>query len=83
MEIRAHVENRLSLGLSQRAGSPSGGNLKVDWAEPHRDDVKAEIGAAVKRVLRKRDVRAEEFDPLVERIMEQAEALYADWPVAA
>jgi type I restriction enzyme, R subunit len=58
-------------------------NLKVDWAEPHRDDVKAEIRAAVKRVLRKRDVRAEDFDPLVERIMEQAEALYADWPVAA
>ncbi len=58
-------------------------NLKVDWAEPHRDDVKSEIRAAVKRVLRKREVRAEDFDPLVERIMEQAEALYADWPVAA
>ena len=58
-------------------------NLKVDWAEPHRDDVKAEIRAAVKRVLRKREVRAEDFDPLVERIMEQAEALYANWSVAA
>jgi type I restriction enzyme R subunit len=58
-------------------------NLKVDWAEPHRDDVKAEIRAAVKRVLRKRNVRAEDFDPLVERIMEQAEALYSDWPAAA
>jgi len=56
---------------------------KVDWAEPRRDDVKAEIRAAVKRVLRRREVRADDFDPLVERIMEQAEALYADWPVAA
>lgn len=45
--------------------------------------MKAEIRAAVKRVLRKRDVRAEDFDPLVERIMEQAEALYTNWPLAA
>ncbi len=35
------------------------------------------------RVLRKRNVRTEDFDQLVERIMEQAEALYADWPLAA
>jgi hypothetical protein len=32
-------------------------NLKVDWTEPHRDQVRAEIRAAVKRVLRRRSVR--------------------------
>jgi len=37
----------------------------------------------VRRVLRARDVRREDFDFLVERIMEQAAALYARWPVAA
>jgi type I restriction enzyme R subunit len=58
-------------------------NLKVDWTEPHRDAVRAEVRAAVRRVLRMRAVRREDFDYLIERIMEQAAALYADWPVAA
>jgi type I restriction enzyme R subunit len=58
-------------------------NLKVDWTEPHRDAVRAEVRAAVRRVLRMREVRREDFDYLIERIMEQAAALYADWPVAA
>jgi type I site-specific restriction-modification system R (restriction) subunit len=58
-------------------------NLKVDWTEPHREDVKAAVRAAVKRVLRKRGVKDEHFDVFLERIMEQAEAIYATWPVAA
>ncbi|HMC60289.1 MAG TPA: type I restriction enzyme endonuclease domain-containing protein [Candidatus Solibacter sp.] len=58
-------------------------NLKVDWTEPHRDAVRAEVRAAVRRVLRMREVRREHFDFLIERIMEQAAALYADWPLAA
>lgn len=58
-------------------------NLKVDWTEPHREDVKASVRAAVKRVLRTRSVKPEDFEPLVARIMAQAEALYAEWPQAA
>lgn len=58
-------------------------NLKVDWTEPHREDVKAEVRAAVKQVLRKRNIRQEDFDPIVAHVMKQAEALYADWPLAA
>ncbi len=58
-------------------------NLKVDWTQPAREDVKAGVRAAVKRVLRHKGVRAEDFDRFVERIMAQAEALYAEWPVAA
>jgi hypothetical protein len=54
-------------------------NLKVDWTEPHRDAMRA----AVRQVLRTRQVRREHFDFLIERIMEQAAALYADWPSAA
>ena len=34
-------------------------------------------------VLRTREVRREHFDFLIERIMEQAAALYANWPLAA
>ncbi|GFO81285.1 MAG: hypothetical protein A49_09120 [Methyloceanibacter sp.] len=58
-------------------------NLRVDWTQPHREDVKAEIRAAVKRVLRNRGVRAEDFNEFVERFMVQAVALFADWPIAA
>ncbi len=58
-------------------------NLKVDWTEPHREDVRAEVRAAVKRVLRRRKIREQDFEPFLNRIIEQAEALYADWPQAA
>jgi len=58
-------------------------NLKVDWTAPHREDVKAAVRAAVKRVLRQRDVRAEDFDGIVASVMTQAEALYRNWPQAA
>ena len=58
-------------------------NLKVDWTEPHREDVKAAVRAVVKRVLRSRGVKPGDFDPFVTSIMAQAEALYSSWPVAA
>ena len=58
-------------------------NLKVDWTEPHREAVKAEVRAAVKRVLRNRKVEKEHFDVLLTSIMTQAEAIYQDWPFAA
>lgn len=58
-------------------------NLKVDWTSPHRDDVQAAIRAAVKRVLRRRELSADQIDGLLNSVMEQAKALYADWPLAA
>lgn len=58
-------------------------NLKVDWTEPHREDVKAAVRAAVRRVLTKQGVKAEEFDRLLPVLMAQAEAMYAEWPIAA
>jgi type I restriction enzyme R subunit len=54
------------------------GNLKVDWTEPHREDVKASVKAAVKRVLRKRGVKQEDFDGLT-AVLGQAAALWKDW----
>jgi hypothetical protein len=44
-------------------------NLKVDWNEPHRDDVKSAIRAAVKRPLRKCIIREEDFAPLLDSIL--------------
>lgn len=58
-------------------------NLKVEWTEPHRDDIKAAVRSAIRRVLRRRNIKAEDFDQFLTFIMEQAEALYADWPLAA
>jgi type I restriction enzyme R subunit len=57
--------------------------VKVDWTEPHRDDVKAAVRAAVRRVLRSRGVRVEDFERFVTAVMAQAEALFANWPQAA
>ena len=57
--------------------------LKVDWTQPHRDAVKAEVRSAVRRVLYRRDVREEDLEPLLDAVMRQAEAMYADWPRAA
>ena len=54
----------------------------MDWTEPHRDQVRAEIRAAVKRVLRRRGVREADFEPFIARLMQQAESQYAEWPFA-
>lgn len=58
-------------------------NLKVDWTESHRDDVRAAVRAAVKRVLARRDIRKEDLEPLLGSVLVQAESLYADWPLTA
>ncbi len=58
-------------------------NLKVDWNEAHRSEVKAAVRAAVKRVLARKGVKEEDFEPFLKRFIEQAEALYENWPVAA
>ena len=58
-------------------------NLKVDWTKPHRDNVKAGVQSAVKMVLRRRGVKADQFDFILNRVMEQAAALYSEWPMVA
>jgi len=58
-------------------------NLKMDWTQEHRHDVLAEMRSAIRRVLRKRGVREEDFDPFVDGILTQARATFADWPRAA
>ena len=57
-------------------------NLKVDWTEPHREDVKAAMRTAVKRILRAKGVKPDDFEQFVAHIMTQAEASFADWPAA-
>ena len=58
-------------------------NLKVDWTEAHREDVKAAVRAAVKRSLRKRGVKEEDLKPMMAAVLQQAEALWKEWPVVA
>ncbi|MCH7532303.1 MAG: DUF3387 domain-containing protein [Gemmatimonadetes bacterium] len=45
--------------------------------------MKAGVRLAVKRVLRRNEVPTEHPENVVEVILEQAEALYRDWPNAA
>ena len=58
-------------------------NLKVDWTEPHRDQDRSVIRAAVKRVLRKRGVREADFERFIAQFIQQADAQYAEWPLVA
>ena len=58
-------------------------NLKVDWTEGHREDVRAGVRVAVKRVLVRKGVKREDFDKIVPFVMEQAQAAYRDWPAVA
>jgi len=58
-------------------------NLKVDWTAPHRDDVRSAIRAAVKRTLRNRGVKPQDFDRFLEVVMEQAIRSFAVWPLIA
>ena len=58
-------------------------NLKVDWTEPHREDVRAGVRLAVKRVLARRGIRAEDFDKVVPFVMRQAEEVWRDWGAVA
>lgn len=39
--------------------------------------------AAVRRELRRRDVRQEDLEPFLGYILDQAKEIYADWPVGA
>lgn len=56
-------------------------NLKVDWTEPSREEVRAGVRSAVKTVLRKKKVREEDLEPFLGSVMVQAQALYAEWPL--
>jgi type I restriction enzyme R subunit len=58
-------------------------NLQVDWTRAHRRDVYAGVESAIKMVLRRRKVKGEQFSFILNRLLKQAEALYADWPLAA
>lgn len=58
-------------------------NLAVDWTEPHRENVKAAVRTGVRQVLRRRGVKPEDFDGVLEAVMVQAVALWKDWPRAA
>ena len=67
-------------------------NLKVEWTEGHREDIRAGVRMAVKRVLIRKGVKRvlirkgvkrEDFDKIVPFVMEQAEAAYRDWPLVA
>jgi hypothetical protein len=58
-------------------------NLGVDWTAPHRDDVKAGVCSAVRRVLKRKAVRAEDLEPFIAAVMRQAEQSYREWPLAA
>jgi type I restriction enzyme R subunit len=59
--------------------SPAG-NLAVDWTKPHRSNIEASVQSAVRRVLYRNKIKGEQLQFLRKRLMEQAKALYEQWP---
>lgn len=56
-------------------------NLRPDWTKAHKEDVQASIRSAVRRVLMEHKVRPDDFELIVARVMENAEAVYGQWPL--
>jgi type I restriction enzyme R subunit len=56
-------------------------DLRIDWAD--QESTKARIRSKVKRLLRRFGYTVGEAVELVPTIMEQAESLYRNWPLAA
>jgi type I restriction enzyme R subunit len=77
------TDNAWIAGLVHQVVEAVRANLKVDWTQAHRRDVHASVQSAVNRVLRKNHVRGEAFTFLQKRLMQQAEATYEQWPLAA
>jgi type I restriction enzyme, R subunit len=77
------TENEWIAELVREVVAAVRGNVKVDWTKAHRRDVYASVESAVKRVLRRRLIKGEQFRFLLARLMEQARASYEDWPMAA
>ncbi len=56
-------------------------NISVDWA--HRESARARMRVLVKRILRKYGYPPDLQDAAVQTVLQQAEALSADWAVRA
>jgi type I restriction enzyme R subunit len=82
-EVGLPTENEWIAGLVHDVVRAVRANLKVDWTKAHRKDVYAGVESAVKLVLRRRRIKGEQFKFLLRRLMQQAEASYEDWPLAA
>ncbi len=52
-------------------------NISVDWA--HRDSARAKMRVLVKRILRKYGYPPDLQDAAVQTVLQQAEALSAEW----
>lgn len=58
-------------------------NLRPDWTQPHRSDVRAAVRYSVKMVLKRRRLRDDDREAFAERLLAQAEARFGNWPLAA
>lgn len=57
--------------------------LDVDWTQPHREQLYAEVQLAVRIVLLKNKITGEQMSFLLRRLMDQAKASYEAWPLTA
>jgi Domain of unknown function (DUF3387) len=68
---------RMRWGLAHELVTVIKGNVSVDWM--HRDSARANIRRHVKRLLRKYGYPPDLRDAAVHNVLQQAEALSAEW----
>lgn len=82
-ELGLPTDNEWIAGLVKEVVAAVRANLKVDWTKAHRRAIYASVESAVKLILRRRRIKGEAFEFLRRRLMQQAEATYEAWPLAA
>jgi type I restriction enzyme R subunit len=80
-EVDLHQTDEWIADLVRQVVKAVRDNLQVDWTKPHRSNIEAMVQAAVGRVLRRNQIKGEQFEFLRARLMKQARATYERWPV--
>ena len=80
-EVDLHQTDEWIADLVRQVVKAVRDNLQVDWTKPHRSNIEAGVQSAVGRVLRRNQIKGEQFNFLRARLMKQAKATYERWPV--
>ncbi|AXF55034.1 type I restriction endonuclease subunit R [Salicibibacter kimchii] len=76
-----HVfDNEFLADLIQNVVRAMKKEFQVDWTKTHRQDVYLKVKNAVKMVLRKEQIKGEQFKFLTNTFIKQAEEQFRDWP---
>jgi type I restriction enzyme R subunit len=77
----ASFSNEFVANLIHKVVAAMKKEFQVDWTNPHRQDILAKVNLAVKMVLMKEKIKAEQIRFLTNALVEQAKEQYKDYPL--